>query len=195
MADSRKGTVTLVDLNKLLDPGGHYQTVVDGVTVRNSDGIHLTKAGGEWLQPDILPDLASEGLAAEAAGGRGPMSQTGTRRPRPGLTARPSATGKERIAALDGLRAVALLIIMGYHFGVGWLQGGFFSLDIFYVLSGYLITGLLLERVPQAQRHQAVGLLAAPGPAAAAGPAHRAGGRDPAWCASPSRPASTPTSG
>jgi len=58
--------------------------------------------------------------------------------------ARPSATGKDRITALDGLRAVALLIIMGYHFGVGWLQGGFFSLDIFYVLSGYLITGLLV---------------------------------------------------
>ena len=55
-----------------------------------------------------------------------------------------SATGKDRITALDGLRAVALLIIMGFHFGVGWLQGGFFSLDIFYVLSGYLITGLLL---------------------------------------------------
>jgi peptidoglycan/LPS O-acetylase OafA/YrhL len=59
--------------------------------------------------------------------------------------ARPSATGKDRITALDGLRAVALLIIMGYHFGVGWLQGGFFSLDIFYVLSGYLITGLLVS--------------------------------------------------
>ena len=40
---------------------------------------------------------------------------------------------------------MALLIIMGYHFGVGWLQGGFFSLDIFYVLSGYLITGLLVS--------------------------------------------------
>jgi peptidoglycan/LPS O-acetylase OafA/YrhL len=62
-----------------------------------------------------------------------------------GLANRPSATGKSRIVALDGLRAVALLIIMGYHFGVGWLQGGFFSLDIFYVLSGYLITGLLLS--------------------------------------------------
>ena len=59
--------------------------------------------------------------------------------------ARPSATGKERISSLDGIRAVALLIIMGYHFGVGWLQGGFFSLDIFYVLSGYLITGLLVS--------------------------------------------------
>jgi peptidoglycan/LPS O-acetylase OafA/YrhL len=61
------------------------------------------------------------------------------------LASRPSATGKQRISALDGLRAVALLIIMGYHFGVGWLQGGFFSLDIFYVLSGYLITGLLMS--------------------------------------------------
>ena len=52
--------------------------------------------------------------------------------------------------ALDGLRAVALLIIMGFHFGVGWLKGGFFSLDIFYVLSGYLITGLLLGEFREA---------------------------------------------
>ena len=57
---------------------------------------------------------------------------------------RTSATGRERVVALDGLRAFALLIIMGYHFGVDRFQGGFFSLDIFYVLSGYLITGLLL---------------------------------------------------
>ena len=59
--------------------------------------------------------------------------------------ARPSATGKERVAALDGLRAVSLVIIVGFHFGAGWLQGGFFGLDIFYVLSGYLITGLLVS--------------------------------------------------
>jgi peptidoglycan/LPS O-acetylase OafA/YrhL len=63
-----------------------------------------------------------------------------------------SATGKARIDALDGLRAVALLIIMGFHFGVGWLQGGFFSLDIFYVLSGYLITGLLLSEYRKRDR-------------------------------------------
>src|ERR1700721_3327118 len=34
---------------------------------------------------------------------------------------------------------------MGYDLGVGWVQGGFFSLGIFYVVSGYLITGLLLS--------------------------------------------------
>ena len=65
---------------------------------------------------------------------------------------RTSATGRQRVVALDGLRAVALLIIMGYHFGVGWLGGGFFSLDIFYVLSGYLITGLLLGEWARAAR-------------------------------------------
>src|ERR1700722_17614840 len=72
----------------------------------------------------------------------------------PAYPPRPSATGKDRISSLDGLRAVALLIIMGYHFGVGWLQGGFFSLDIFYVLSGYLITGLLLSEYARRGRVQ-----------------------------------------
>jgi len=71
--------------------------------------------------------------------------------PRPAHV-RTSATGRSRVLALDGLRAFALLIIMGYHFGVGWLPGGFFSLDIFYVLSGYLITGLLLGEWARAAR-------------------------------------------
>jgi hypothetical protein len=65
---------------------------------------------------------------------------------------RTSATGRERVVALDGLRAFALLIILGYHFGVARFQGGFFSLDIFYVRSGYLITGLLLGEWSRAAR-------------------------------------------
>jgi peptidoglycan/LPS O-acetylase OafA/YrhL len=71
---------------------------------------------------------------------------------RPKFPPRPSATGKERIAGLDGLRAVAVLLIMGFHFGVGWLQGGFFGVDIFYVLSGYLITGILTGEYRQRGR-------------------------------------------
>ena len=74
-----------------------------------------------------------------------------------GAPARPSATGRERVRALDGVRAVALLVTMGFHFGLGWLQGGFFGLDIFFVLSGFLITGLLLGEF---RRHGRIRLLA-----------------------------------
>ena len=57
---------------------------------------------------------------------------------------RTSATGGERIIALDGVRAVGLLLIVGFHFGAPGMSGGFVGVDAFYVLSGYLITGLLL---------------------------------------------------
>jgi len=45
--------------------------------------------------------------------------------------------------ALDGLRAVAVLAVISYHFGYSWLPGGFLGVDLFFVLSGYLITRLL----------------------------------------------------
>jgi len=46
--------------------------------------------------------------------------------------------------ALDGLRAVAVLSVMAYHFGATWAPGGFLGVDMFFVLSGYLITSLLV---------------------------------------------------
>jgi peptidoglycan/LPS O-acetylase OafA/YrhL len=46
--------------------------------------------------------------------------------------------------ALDGLRAMAILTIMVYHGQVPWSRGGYLSVDLFFVLSGYLITSLLL---------------------------------------------------
>ena len=46
--------------------------------------------------------------------------------------------------ALDGVRAVAVLSVMAYHFGASWMPGGFLGVDMFFVLSGYLITSLLL---------------------------------------------------
>jgi len=67
VAASHPQTVTLIDLNRILDPDGHYTTSVDGLTVRRpDDGIHLTTAGGEWLQPRLLPEIGELGLQARS---------------------------------------------------------------------------------------------------------------------------------
>jgi hypothetical protein len=59
------GVVTVIDLNKMLDPRGQFAMAIDGVTVRWSDGVHVSLAGGELVQPKILPTVAALGLAAK----------------------------------------------------------------------------------------------------------------------------------
>ena len=48
------------------------------------------------------------------------------------------------LPAIDGLRALAVSAVFAYHAGLGWARGGFLGVDVFFVISGYLITGLLL---------------------------------------------------
>jgi peptidoglycan/LPS O-acetylase OafA/YrhL len=48
------------------------------------------------------------------------------------------------IPALDGLRAFAVVAVLLYHGDVKWMRGGFLGVDVFFVISGYLITSLLL---------------------------------------------------
>lgn len=48
-------------------------------------------------------------------------------------------------ADIEGLRAVAILLVVCAHARVPWLAGGFVGVDVFFVLSGYLITGLLVR--------------------------------------------------
>jgi len=55
VAAANPNTVTVYDLNKVLDPDGHFTSEVDGVNVRWSDGIHISLTGGLWLRPKILP--------------------------------------------------------------------------------------------------------------------------------------------
>lgn len=55
-------------------------------------------------------------------------------------------------APLDGIRALAALIVAGTHAHVPGLTGGFFGVDIFFVLSGYLITRLLMEEYERTGR-------------------------------------------
>jgi hypothetical protein len=71
VAIAHPATVTLVDLNRVLDPQGHFTTTIDGTTVRwPNDGIHISAAGGTWLQPKILPQIAELGLQVRLIGQR-----------------------------------------------------------------------------------------------------------------------------
>jgi len=71
------------------------------------------------------------------------MKETATDIPR-------SANGRSslrHLAGLDGLRGCAILLVMVYHGAGTLLRGGFIGVDIFFVLSGYLITALLLKEL------------------------------------------------
>ena len=55
--------------------------------------------------------------------------------------------GIRYIPAIDGLRAVAVVAVMSYHLGFSWIPGGFLGVDLFFVISGYVITRLLLDSI------------------------------------------------
>jgi peptidoglycan/LPS O-acetylase OafA/YrhL len=57
--------------------------------------------------------------------------------------------GIQYIPAIDGLRAVAVIAVMLYHLGIEWIPGGFLGVDLFFVISGYVITRLLLDSIQQ----------------------------------------------
>jgi peptidoglycan/LPS O-acetylase OafA/YrhL len=58
----------------------------------------------------------------------------------------------ERLGALDGLRALAAIAVVGFHVRLPGLEGGFLGVDVFFVLSGYLITSLLLTELEDSGR-------------------------------------------
>ena len=63
-------------------------------------------------------------------------------------TSLPVTAPGDRLAGLDGLRAVAVTLVVLFHLGAGLLPGGYIGVDVFFPISGFLITALLLrERV------------------------------------------------
>ena len=58
-------------------------------------------------------------------------------------------SGIRYIPAIDGLRALAVIAVMFYHLGFSWIPGGFLGVDLFFVISGYVITRLLLDSIAE----------------------------------------------
>ena len=74
--------------------------------------------------------------------------------------------------ALDGLRAFAVVAVFAYHFGRArddWIRGGYLGVDLFFVLSGFLITSLLVDENAAHGRIELVGVLGPPRPTPASG--------------------------
>lgn len=76
-----------------------------------------------------------------AAEARGP-------RPPDAVTAGTTEAGAYR-PDIDGLRAVAVLAVIVFHIDPRWLPGGFVGVDVFFVISGFLITGIVAREVEQ----------------------------------------------
>jgi peptidoglycan/LPS O-acetylase OafA/YrhL/lysophospholipase L1-like esterase len=68
----------------------------------------------------------------------------------------PVKRNQRYMPGLDGLRAIAVLAVIAFHLGFGWAPGGLLGVGIFFTLSGYLITDILLSQLA-ARGHIALG--------------------------------------
>ena len=101
---------------------GRVASVVFGPFVRTNHASRSAGASGGVVEP-------ASGPAEKTAGQR--------------LTYLPG---------VDGLRALAVLAVLLYHAELPWIRGGFLGVDVFFVISGYLITSLLLTEWSQRGR-------------------------------------------
>ena len=125
----------------------------------------LGRPGPAWRGPDLKTAAAQE-KPAEAPGG----STVGASPKPPKEGFRPD---------VEGLRAVAVGAVLLYHAGVPFAPGGYVGVDVFFVISGFLITGLLVRELEKTGRHLARALLLAARQAPAAPDCGRAGVRGP----------------
>src|SRR5262245_2558208 len=68
---------------------------------------------------------------------------------RPGASSRPKSNALAYRPDVDGLRALAVLAVIGFHVGGGWFPGGYVGVDVFFVISGFLITSIICTQLDE----------------------------------------------
>jgi peptidoglycan/LPS O-acetylase OafA/YrhL len=89
-------------------------------------------------------DRSARGPATPGARTVLPPTRRELRRLEQGRAARPRVAFRPDV---EGLRAVAVLLVVAFHTGLGPLPGGYVGVDVFFVISGFLITSLLVDEV------------------------------------------------
>jgi peptidoglycan/LPS O-acetylase OafA/YrhL len=113
-----------------------------GTPARRADGATLDAPAGAPAPPII---------GKAGAGERTDHADSGERAERSPQTAG-SGPRLAYVPAVDGLRAVAVAAVVGFHAGLTWLPGGFLGVEVFFAISGFLITALLWAEVRRTGR-------------------------------------------
>ena len=132
---------------------------------QSRDGVHSGLAVGPWMNEGFRnAPCAPASCTVSTMGWRDERRSTSDNG-RPDAPVSPSAVrtagaspdempapgheigGLRRFSALDGIRALAVMAVLCYHAGISWMGGGLLGVDVFFVLSGFLITSLLCREM------------------------------------------------
>ena len=120
-----------------------------GSVVMHGHAVRAWPSGGYRRRPGPDHSLVESTGIGDDGGETGTASQRGIgamNMPTPTNTNRATSahSGIGYYAGLDGIRALAIVAVLLYHGGVVWAAGGFLGVEAFFVLSGFLITSLLI---------------------------------------------------